>query len=876
MIPSFIGIYASELTGMDVLGVTIVQLIICYMTIPIRMYARGIIGIRANPLENTGLSSARALLGAAGGLAVKKAFDSSRESKKNAEADRERANLEEDLAKLEQEQKEKEEALAASRLENADISTASADDIKREADKRNGMFREDDIAAELEMDKKNAHPLGEEQNFVKGLEAFISSEEDELKDVALPKEAGLGVEERLKNARLKEALDDKLAESDEELSQLEEMKNAILNDELLTTDEKEEKLRGLDKEIAKTKDTIGRLSNERKDILSVDDNIREANKRKEKLEEEWHAVANDPGMPQREKEQKLNAINDTIKEVSEEIDGYQRQKQKMHLEHEKEAFSKEPAVLRKELESLKAAKPGLDNERDELVRQRDALVLKQAEHATGTKKYDEFDKQIKGLNEKIASRDASIADNLIHQQNIVSALQKQEAGLYDRQAYNLHERVKAQEDYNRAKEEAKFHEKRLDDADRTKSPLLAKGTTERKHVERELDNAKARMEKAKERMASLSNEDRKIAERIQEITPKKSPYTIDELKEAKTAQNIKRAKIQKEIADAQYEMKLNGDNSAEFQAKIAKMQSEVADCNYKSARIDQMIEGLKGVSASKTVGSFEENTKSGAIASEYEKKRAAIMERYANIDNFESPQFAGISRERRAELYRERAMRTQKVFTSRKVSGVLGAAAGATTLLWLGSSGVTTGAIMGGAFGAEIGENIALKRVDELVRKPVDYSDKPRDFRVLSDVRDVTLSGEVRTYDRVRAELRDSLNSTKFENAVTEELINEDLVRAQIRTVFKKHHINSKNYEAKRDVIKAEVNEKVIETVDRAKERIVERCAGKEYVKLSPKVKKQILDEVGVPNKDAFMELTELVYLGSTWQPYYEDYLNDE
>ena len=52
--------------------------------------------------------------------------------------------------------------------------------------------------------------------------------------------------------------------------------------------------------------------------------------------------------------------------------------------------------------------------------------------------------------------------------------------------------------------------------------------------------------------------------------------------------------------------------------------------------------------------------------------------------------------------------------------------------------------------------------------------------------------------------------------------------------------------------------------------------AGSEYAKLGGSVKKKILDEVGVPNRDVFTELTDLVYLEKKWKPHYEDYLSDD
>ena len=196
MIPSFLGVYASELSALDSIGVSVVQLIICYLIIPIRTYSRRILGLSVNPLENSGLAAA-SFMGIAAARGIKNAFSDSRDAKKNAELDRERADAEEDLAQLE---KEEQENAFAGRTQTAEADMPSSEDIRKMIDKKMGV---DELAKEAG-EEDTLNPLGMQQTYADGLDAHIKASEDF--DGPLPKEAYLSEEEKQNNAKRLEEL----------------------------------------------------------------------------------------------------------------------------------------------------------------------------------------------------------------------------------------------------------------------------------------------------------------------------------------------------------------------------------------------------------------------------------------------------------------------------------------------------------------------------------------------------------------------------------------------------------------------------------------------------------------------------------------------
>lgn len=871
MIPSFLGIYASELTTLESMGVSVIQLIICYMIIPIRTYSRSILGMRINPLENSGLATA-SFMGMAAARGIKNAFSDSRESRKNAELDRQRAEAEDDLAQLDKGIES--ETFVTARAESAEHQMPSADSIQQMLNKKHGM---NDMQNFLEESDKEI-PFGKEQSYADELQSHINGQEDE--QILLPKEAYLSPEEKLQNARKLKELNSELSKAQKNKEELQVKKNAILDDDYLSDEEKLERINSLNEAIADENNHIEGLNRQREEVMSVDDKIRVANEKKSQLEEEYQKTADIASMDKNAKESKLDAINEQIHEMDQEILGLQKQKQRMLLEEEKVALTKEPAMLRKEYVGLKNSQETLNQQREELIRQRNQLKGEQGNYAIGTKEYAVLSEKINGLDQQIGNKDQELNDNFQKQNTIVAMLSKQQSGLYDRQAYNLHERVKAQAEYDNAKERAENLQQRLKDAENSKISYLSEGTLQRRKLEGDLKAAQQVMEKAESRIGELSREDRRIASRLHEISPELNQISSTDLKKAKREQAMKRAEIQKEIASVQERMEDDPDNRQHYRRQIAKLQSEVADCNYQSARIDQLMEGIcENLTTDRVKSGHSFSTSSGTligIGAEYERKRVAIMERYANIDNFEQPEFVGISREKRAQLYRERAMRTQKIYARRCMAGVVGAAVGGVMGVWLGSSGVTSGTLIMHSVGAELGENSALKHMARTsTSQPVDYKDIPMEFKIASDLRDNTYEGQARTVERVQAELRDSLQSDRFQQAVHEELASNNLIKVEIKKLFKKHGVTKENYESKRGELLTELRSQVVKTVEHAEEYIVEQCAGREYAALSEDVKRRIVRSVAKPNMEVFNDLCESQYLCKKWEPYYEEYFDE-
>ena len=580
------------------------------------------------------------------------------------------------------------------------------------------------------------------------------------------------------------------------------------------------------------------------------------------MEAAYEETANSADLDDETRNRRLDSLSDQISEVDNEIAGLQREKKQQALKMEMADLAKEPATLREEKAKLQASAGTIGEQRDQLVRERAALVSKQGEYAVDSDGYRDIAQKISGIDEQIVAKDMELGANQARQSAIDTTLARQESGLRDRQAYNLHERVKAQEAYDTANAQAADIRRQL------KNGGASMTASSRAQLEEQLRGAEGTMEKAQSRIGSLAAEDRRIAARLHEISPELNQTSPDALRSAKNEQKVKRAGIQREIANLNAQMEADkNENRYQYREKIAKLKSEIADCDYKTAKIDQMLDGMKGGDGRGASGAGR-----SSISNEYDKKRNAIMERYATVDNFERPEFSNISHEKKAQLYRERALRAPKILFRRRTGAIAGAVMGAGMGVWLGAAGVGVGGMFGSTIGGEVGESMANRSLTRRTVKPVNYDNTPLDFHISSDMRDNTVTGQVRTVERVQAELAGSLESDKFQQAVQDELMDTNIVQQQIRVLFQENQVTPQNYEEKRDVLLKGLRPHLMETVEKAEQRIVRQCAGKEYASLSPQVQRQIVQSVAIPNMEIFDDLTEQ-YLGERWQPYYADYL---
>ncbi len=837
MLPSFLGILATESGGMDAFGIAVVQLLICYLIIPARTEARRKIGLPVNPLESSGFLAATAL-GMAAVRGIKNRYAESKAAKVGAKSDRENAQIEEDLAKLESEEAgvEKDSAFSRAAALASEGTMRSAEEML----KKNGQLLDGGENKESTEDM----PLGKEQTYAEGLREHLRSE-------------GVDVdEETLSSEEFQEGLrenEGKLNELENKRKEKEKERSLIEGDQSLSDAERSEKLAKVDGELEN-------LDKQMED-LSVDGKLRAAIKRKNELEAAYEEVSASPDMDEKVKNHRLDALNDQINSVDNEISILQKEKRKQELHAEMVDLAKEPATLRSEKAKLQMAAENIGNDRQQLVRERASLVSKQGECEVGSAEYRDIGQKINVINSKIAAKDMELGANQVRQSAIDATLSKQERGLRDRQAYNLHERVRAQESFDLAKAKA------ADVRNQLKNGATFMSGNEKKQLEEQLREAEGDMGKAQSRIGALAAEDRRIAARLHEISPRLNQVSEKELHAAKGEQKVKRAAIQREIAGLNVQMEMNPEGRDFYKEKIAKLRSEVADCDYKSARIDQMLDEIRVSEA----GASGAKGNANAISKEYDRKRSAIMERYANIDNFERPEFSNISHEKRAQLYRERALRVPKVLFQRRLSAAAGAVVGASTGIWLGGPGIGVGGALGSVIGGEIGESMAVRRLERKASRETTY-EEPFEFHISSDVRDNTMSGQVRTVERIQAELVGSLESDKFQRAVQDELMDTDIVQKQIRVLFRENQVTPQNYEAKRDFLLAKLRPQIEETISKAELRIVRQCAGQEYASLSSEVQRQIVGRVAKPNMEIFEELAEQ-YLGETWQPYYHDYL---
>lgn len=170
----------------------------------------------------------------------------------------------------------------------------------------------------------------------------------------------------------------------------------------------------------------------------------------------------------------------------------------------------------------------------------------------------------------------------------------------------------------------------------------------------------------------------------------------DRLKQKKAGLQLRNQEIKRELLDEEK-------GSPEYAA----LEKEQADIGIQMAKIDQQIQ--TGNQQKKGLQDKLDDAKQVSGQNrDYDQRRAEILAKHANVNNFEMPEFRGVlTNEERERLYKQRAMRNgAKVIA--KTSTAVG------TGVLLGSAGVfvpTMGVRMAVA-GIEIGDQAADKVVD--------------------------------------------------------------------------------------------------------------------------------------------------------------------
>ena len=163
--------------------------------------------------------------------------------------------------------------------------------------------------------------------------------------------------------------------------------------------------------------------------------------------------------------------------------------------------------------------------------------------------------------------------------------------------------------------------------------------------------------------------------------------------------------LEQGIGEAEHSRSVRTEEQARLRNENARTKEEIGRIDALSARARNMISTSRGVGGN--IGS----SMSGGISEEEQ----MILDQYATIDNFESPQFKNISLERKAALYRERAAKTRVRGVTTAAGTVAGMTLGATAGMAATSFGspaaklqvTAMAAGMGGDVGSTFGNVLA-------------------------------------------------------------------------------------------------------------------------------------------------------------------------
>lgn len=163
--------------------------------------------------------------------------------------------------------------------------------------------------------------------------------------------------------------------------------------------------------------------------------------------------------------------------------------------------------------------------------------------------------------------------------------------------------------------------------------------------------------------------------------------------------NRKKSDLQKRNADLkqqeaesggwesyEWEIAKNNTKIAGYNQQIADEQKKIAANDTRMSAIDANLNSMSGVS--------------GGKASSISDRQMAVLQRMANVNNFESPEFSNLSHADKAALYQKRARRNMVRAAARSVPIVTGTLAGASLAAAGGAGAVVAGGLAGGALGS--------------------------------------------------------------------------------------------------------------------------------------------------------------------------------
>lgn len=175
-----------------------------------------------------------------------------------------------------------------------------------------------------------------------------------------------------------------------------------------------------------------------------------------------------------------------------------------------------------------------------------------------------------------------------------------------------------------------------------------------------------------------------------------SQGTLDGLRMERSALVQKDKQLKRQMLDC----KRGTEEYKQLEKERANVESQTADIDNKIAKESGKLNRLRGQSKELHAALGMRNT-----PTQYDEKRAEILQKRANIDNFEQPEFRGVlTNEQMRVLYRNRAIAKMVKAAAGTVGAVAGGAAAGSASMFLGGSGVAMAAAGGLQAGGSAGE----------------------------------------------------------------------------------------------------------------------------------------------------------------------------
>ena len=215
-------------------------------------------------------------------------------------------------------------------------------------------------------------------------------------------------------------------------------------------------------------------------------------------------------------------------------------------------------------------------------------------------------------------------------------------------------------------------------------------------------------------------------------------------------------------------------------------------------------------------------------------------------------------------------------FTSDKpVLMVIGGSLGALTGMYMGPAGMVVGGMIGNAtytpfrnLNVNWRTNKGLREAGAATRS---YANSPLDVKVYSDLNGKSVPEQMKVIDIVSRDFAKSLEKDgKLEQIFNDDLVNDAAMRESRKALLKKYNIkDAQGYESAVNRLRNEFSGTAKAIITEKETRMLERCAGEQYVNLSEKSKKRIMDKV-IGSRDIALDnqlrTTLNVYLPKKWE----------